>query len=61
MLYGISIYALWYTMQKSGMRFTGGRISMFERKTFSFEREPRGYEHKYWSNIKAVENLLMLA
>jgi hypothetical protein len=43
------------------MRFIGGRISMFERKTFIFERESRGYEHKYWSNIKAVENLLMLA
>jgi hypothetical protein len=35
------------------MQFTGGYISMFECKTFSFE-------HKYLSNMKVVENLLML-
>jgi hypothetical protein len=25
--------------KKSDMQFTGGRISMFERKTFGFERK----------------------
>jgi hypothetical protein len=28
------------------MWFTGGRISMFERKNFSFERKIRSYERK---------------